>query len=43
MTYIIDSNDTDYVLYAPQTSSSTNVSVFDVNGEFDKTSYDNAA
>ena len=40
--YIIDSTNTDYVLYAPQTSSSTNVSVFDVNGEFDKTSYDAA-
>ena len=41
-TYIINSNDTDYVLYAPQTSSSTNVSVFDANGDFNKTSYDAA-
>lgn len=43
--YIIDSTNTDYVLYAPQigtTSSSTTTSVFNASGEFDKTSYDAA-
>ena len=36
--YIIDSKNTDYVLYAPLISTSGNATVFSGTGEFDKTS-----